>query len=79
PGVPEEHHETVFEPFFSQHPEGSGLGLASVRAVMRMHGGEVKCGCSTLGGAKFSLTFPKRSKAKERPQSNTPPAEPVLS
>ncbi|GHB92649.1 sensor histidine kinase [Cerasicoccus arenae] len=61
PGVPKEIRERIFEPYFSRHDEGSGLGLSSVRAIMRMHQGEVRCEDSSLGGAKFLLIFPKRS------------------
>ncbi|WP_309396755.1 sensor histidine kinase [Cerasicoccus maritimus] len=64
PGVSEEERENIFAPYYSQHPEGAGLGLASVRAAMRLHEGEIKCDASKLGGAKFVLTFPKAHSAK---------------
>ncbi|MBV5266037.1 sensor histidine kinase [Pinisolibacter aquiterrae] len=43
PGIPAEHLELVFEPFYRVAPrsEGAGLGLSLVRQVVANHGGEV--------------------------------------
>ncbi len=41
PGVPENHLTSLFEPFFSTKPGGTGLGLSLARAVLRAHGGEI--------------------------------------
>ncbi len=59
PGIPEDEKEKVFEPYYTSHPEGAGIGLASIRAIMKLHRGEVDCKASKLGGACFSLRFPK--------------------
>ncbi|WP_269542338.1 sensor histidine kinase [Cerasicoccus fimbriatus] len=66
PGVPAPKREMIFTPYYSEHPEGSGLGLASVRAVMRMHGGDICCEESCLGGAKFVLNFPREASKPEQ-------------
>ncbi|WP_309381788.1 sensor histidine kinase [Cerasicoccus frondis] len=60
PGVPASERESIFAPYYSQHPEGAGLGLASARAAMHLHDGEIVCLASNLGGAKFEMTFPKK-------------------
>lgn len=39
PGVPEEHLERLFEPFFSTKPEGIGIGLCISADIVRAHGG----------------------------------------
>ena len=57
PGVPENIKNKMFEPFFSTKDSGTGLGLASVYAVMDMHEGKVIIERSALGGAQFILCF----------------------
>jgi len=41
PGIPEDLHERVFEPFFSTRPGGTGLGLAIARRSAHAHSGTV--------------------------------------
>ncbi|HRO02819.1 MAG TPA: ATP-binding protein, partial [Terricaulis sp.] len=60
-GVPQEDLERIFEPFAqvegdeARRYEGAGLGLALVRRLARLMGGDVRCE-STLGqGATFTL------------------------
>lgn len=38
-GVPDEHVDRLFVPFFTTKPEGTGLGLASSDKIVRAHGG----------------------------------------
>jgi two-component system sensor histidine kinase FlrB len=40
-GVPQEIQEKIFDPFFTTRSNGTGLGLAVVRAIARAHRGEV--------------------------------------
>lgn len=61
PGVPAEHRERIFEPFYRlpRSPRGgTGLGLAIVRRTAEAHGGTVTCGQSPAGGARFTLRLP---------------------
>lgn len=62
PGVPRELAATLFEPFATARPGGSGLGLAVARRVAERHGGSLALE-STPGerGARFSIYLPVRS------------------
>jgi PAS domain S-box-containing protein len=58
PGVPAEIREKIFEPLFSTKNFGVGLGLPTVRQIMKQHGGGVTIGEKRGGGAKFALWLP---------------------
>jgi two-component system sensor histidine kinase HydH len=58
PGIPAEHLEQVFEPFFTTRTKGSGLGLAIVRRISRLHGGTVSVVNRPGGGAEFTVLIP---------------------
>jgi signal transduction histidine kinase len=60
PGVPAELRARILDPFFTTHADGTGLGLALVSVIARLHGGSVQCAPvpSLLGGALFVLRFP---------------------
>jgi two-component system, OmpR family, sensor kinase len=64
PGLPEDLLERVFEPFFRAEPSrnretgGSGLGLASARAVARAHGGDVTLVNRAEGGLLARVLLP---------------------
>jgi signal transduction histidine kinase len=58
PGVPDAVREHVFENGVSYREDGTGHGLASVRAVVEEMGGKVRCTTSELGGAKFEIVLP---------------------
>ncbi len=63
PGVEEKSHDKIFDSFVqleNQHKnKGFGLGLAIVKRVMALHTGKAKVEKSSLGGAKFILSWPK--------------------
>lgn len=62
-GLPPEAYDIVFnigERWDSQKP-GAGLGLAIVRDLARLYGGDVKLSASTLGGLKITLEIPRAS------------------
>jgi signal transduction histidine kinase len=65
PGVPSEHHERIFETFFTTKGEmGTGLGLSVVRNVMRRHKGSVALVDKVGRGAVFVLRFPMATTAE---------------
>ena len=66
PGIPEEDWESVFTPFArlddsrTRSSGGYGLGLSIVRRILYWHGGQAFLGRSEMGGAKFSLVWPRK-------------------
>lgn len=64
PGIPEDHREDVFRPFYrldeSRNPDtgGTGLGLAVARDLVRSHGGDVTLGESPYGGLRARIRLP---------------------
>ncbi len=63
PGIAKKSRDKIFDSFVqlkNQHKnKGFGLGLAIVKRVMMLHGGSAKIERSSLGGAKFILSWPK--------------------
>ena len=61
-GIPPEERERVFERFYrvdkSRESAGGGLGLAIVRRIARMHGGDATLSPATPCGCRFTVTFP---------------------
>ena len=66
-GVPPEHAERIFERFHRVDPSrtaetgGAGLGLAIVRRIARLHGGDVTLEPVVPHGCRFVLDFPRRT------------------
>jgi len=79
PGVPQEIIERIFNPFFTTKPQGTGLGLAKVFAVMEHHGGRVECKSPAGKGATFSLMLPEFIPPASHPaptSTSQPPTSP---
>lgn len=67
PGVSEELQETIFEPFFTTRSNGTGLGLAVVRAVIDAHRGTIELDPQCREGARFILRLPLMDKDQQLP------------
>lgn len=68
-GIPEEERERVFEMFHRaapDHAEGDGLGLTSVRLLVRKHGGRCWIESTTGVGTKVYFTVPALGEASSR-------------
>ncbi len=69
PGVAPDERERIFEPFHrpdssrNRHTGGFGLGLAIVRRIALLHGGQVRLDSGAAGGARFVITLPAMDKA----------------
>lgn len=57
PGIPEAIREQVFEPFFTTHGKGTGLGLHIARELCEANGAQLELlSESRAGGAHFRIT-----------------------
>jgi PAS domain S-box-containing protein len=64
PGLPEEHRESIFQPFehgpmTSVHNPGVGVGLSLVAKFAELHGGRVWVEEREGGGASFKVLIPR--------------------
>jgi len=58
PGVPAELQDQLFRPFFTTKPQGTGLGLASSRAIIESHEGTIGFANLPAGGSRFWFRLP---------------------
>ena len=58
PGIPDEHRERIFEPYFSTRRRGTGLGLAIVSRIVAEHHGRIRVLGNRPHGAAFLIELP---------------------
>jgi signal transduction histidine kinase len=56
PGISEGNHDSVFEPGYTTHEEGTGFGLAIVAEMATAHGWEIQVTESETGGVRFEIS-----------------------
>lgn len=59
PGIPADRCDRIFEPFFTTRANGTGLGLAVVRAVIDAHQGDIELDTDCRQGARFVIRLPR--------------------
>ena len=57
-GIPKEHMDRIFQPFFTTKPQGTGLGLAITQRIVKEHGGEIRVESTPGNGTRFVLSLP---------------------
>ncbi len=59
-GIPTEHLENIFDPFYTLSPvgKGTGLGLSICYSVVKQHLGNIEVLSSEGGGTVFTVTLP---------------------
>ncbi len=66
PGISESLVDTLFEPYVSAKPKGSGLGLAVVKKIVEEHNGLIWVENIADGGARFVIRMPLSVKQEHR-------------
>jgi len=64
-GVPADHFTQLFRPFFTTKPGGTGLGLASCRAIIEAHEGTIGFDNLPAGGSRFWFRLPAAANQTE--------------
>jgi two-component system sensor histidine kinase FlrB len=72
PGVREDLRDAIFEPFFTTRSNGTGLGLAVVRAVIKAHRGSIELDPQCRDGARFVLRLPLLDNDQQLPSRMLP-------
>ena len=67
PGIPDDKLQHIFDPFFTTRSEGTGLGLAVVRAIVHAHKGEIIVDSQADKGTTFVLRLPTLIATTEQP------------
>ena len=58
PGVPPDQLPRIFDPYFSTHDTGTGLGLPIARRIAEEHGGGITARNRPEGGLEVVVTLP---------------------
>lgn len=58
PGIPEDTRARLFDPFFTNKPKGTGLGLTSTQNIIMNHKGTVHVESEMEKGSTFTIIFP---------------------
>jgi PAS domain S-box-containing protein len=83
-GIPKSDLAKIFDPYFTTKPQGSGLGLATVYAIIKKHGGHITVRSKIGQGTVFTFYLPAidsalvRTPAKESPVAIPQHAKRVL-
>ncbi len=58
PGVPQADLDRIFEPYFSTHATGTGLGLPISKRIVESHGGKIEAVAREGGGLRVLFRLP---------------------
>jgi signal transduction histidine kinase len=78
PGFGAEVAKRLFEPFFTTRPAGTGLGLATVRKIVRDHDGAIDFASAPGKGSRFEIWLPAAKTDASTIARGEPSARPPL-
>ncbi|MEM7384989.1 MAG: ATP-binding protein [Verrucomicrobiota bacterium] len=64
-GLNSERMKNIFKPYFAQHEEGSGLGLATAYSIIKNHHGHVTVTSTPGNGTEFTVYLPSTGSVGE--------------
>lgn len=67
PGIPQEHMDRLFSPFFTTKRQGMGQGLAICKSIIERHGGHLEVETPDEGGTLFRFTLPHEPQCATEP------------
>jgi two-component system sensor histidine kinase HydH len=67
PGISPEKLASIFDPYFTTKAEGHGLGLWIAQQIITAHGGTLHALNCAEGGAKFTISLPRKPAAVAAP------------
>ncbi len=66
-GIPEDHLDKIFDPYFTTKQHGSGLGLTTTYTIIKKHGGYISVKSQIGVGTAFSIYLPaSRGRLEEK-------------
>lgn len=68
-GIPAQHRDRIFDPFFTLKARGHGLGLALVHKIITAHRGQVTVRSTEGSGTTFCLTIPIHEPSDAEPSA----------
>ena len=69
-GISSQHLHSIFTPFFSLKPAGTGLGLPLAAKIVNLHGGQIKVSSTAGSGSKFEIYLPLNKNTESKPDSS---------
>jgi PAS domain S-box-containing protein len=71
-GIEPDNISKIFEPFFTTKKQGTGLGLSTVRNLVRKHSGQITVASTVGQGTTFKILLPQANQPAEIEVRRTP-------